>query len=101
MRAFGQPSRRGTVATLSATVMCGKSPTCWMTYPIPRRSSVTSSARTLRSPIRMSPSLMSIRRLTIFMAVVFPAPEGPTRQQIAPAGIVSDSSRTAGSARPG
>ena len=29
--AFGQPSRRGTVATLSATVMCGKRPTCWIT----------------------------------------------------------------------
>ncbi len=26
-----QPSRCGTVATFSATVMCGKSPTCWMT----------------------------------------------------------------------
>ena len=30
-RAFGQPSSRGTVATFSATVMCGKSPTCWIT----------------------------------------------------------------------
>ena len=28
---FGRPRSRGTVATLSATVMCGKSPTCWMT----------------------------------------------------------------------
>ena len=28
---FDQPSSRGTVATFSATVMCGKSPTCWIT----------------------------------------------------------------------
>ena len=35
----------------------------------------------------MSPSSMSMRRLTSFIAVVFPAPEGPTRQQISPAGI--------------
>ena len=27
----GQPSSRGTVATFSATVMCGKSPICWIT----------------------------------------------------------------------
>ena len=40
-------------------------------------------------PDRMSPSLMSIRRLTIFIAVVLPAPDGPTRQQISPAGTVS------------
>ena len=31
IRAFGQPSSRGTVAMFSATVMCGKRPTCWMT----------------------------------------------------------------------
>ena len=31
VRAFGQPRRRGTVATLSPTVMCGKRPTCWIT----------------------------------------------------------------------
>jgi hypothetical protein len=49
----------------------------------------------------MSPSLMSINRLTIFMAVVFPAPDGPTRQQMSPAGIVSDRSLIAGPARPG
>ena len=29
--ALSQPSRRGTVATFSATVRCGNSPTCWMT----------------------------------------------------------------------
>ena len=29
--AFGQPSSRGTVAMFSPIVMCGKSPTCWIT----------------------------------------------------------------------
>ena len=31
MRSFGQPSSRGTVAMFSPIVMCGKSPTCWIT----------------------------------------------------------------------
>ena len=48
---FGQPSSRGTVATLSATVMCGKRPTCWITYPMPRRSSVCVEVATLRPSI--------------------------------------------------
>ena len=30
-RSLVQPSRRGTVATFSPIVWCGKSPTCWMT----------------------------------------------------------------------
>jgi hypothetical protein len=55
----------------------------------------------LLPPIRMSPDVMSIRRLTIFIAVVLPPPDGPTRTQISPAGIVNVRSSTAGSARPG
>src|SRR5918999_5064367 len=47
IRARGQPSSRGTVAMLSSTDRCGKSPTCWITYPIRRRSAVASSCRTL------------------------------------------------------
>ena len=31
MRAFGQPSRRGTVTTFSSIVWCGNRPVCWMT----------------------------------------------------------------------
>ena len=49
----------------------------------------------------MSPSVMSIRRLTIFIAVVLPLPEGPMSTQISPAGTLSESSRTAGAVRPG
>src|SRR3954465_9130539 len=45
--------------------------------------------------IRMSPESSSISRLTSFIAVVFPAPEGPTRMQISPAGIVKERSSTA------
>jgi hypothetical protein len=40
---------------------------------------------------------MSIIRLTIRMAVVFPQPDGPTSTQIAPAGTSSESESTAGS----
>ena len=43
----------------------------------------------------------SIRRLTSFIAVVLPAPEGPTRTQISPAGITSERSSTAAAERPG
>ncbi len=51
--------------------------------------------------MRMSPEVMSIRRLTIRMAVVLPQPEGPTSTQISPAGTSSDSASTAGSGAPG
>src|SRR5919108_5110305 len=49
----------------------------------------------------MSPSLIEIRRLTIFIAVVLPLPDGPMSTQISPASTLSDSARTAGAARPG
>ena len=41
---------------------------------------------TLRPSSRMSPSLMSIMRLTIRIAVVLPQPDGPTSTQISPDG---------------
>ena len=68
---------------------------------MPRRSSERSSERTLVPSIRMSPSVIEISRLTIFIAVVLPPPDGPTSTQISPAGIVSESSSTAGCGRPG
>src|SRR3954447_26564175 len=49
----------------------------------------------------MSPSVIEIRRLTIFIAVVLPPPDGPTSTQISPAGIVIESSLTASCGRPG
>src|SRR5436190_15328267 len=43
----------------------------------------------------MSPSVISIIRLTIRIAVVLPQPEGPTRTQISPAGTSNDRWSTA------
>src|SRR3954449_3714654 len=43
----------------------------------------------------MSPSEISIIRLTIRMAVVLPQPDGPTSTQISPAGTSSESASTA------
>ena len=44
----------------------------------------------------MSPSVIEISRLIIFIAVVLPPPDGPMRTQISPAGMVSDRSSIAG-----
>ena len=44
----------------------------------------------------MSPSVIEIRRLTIFMAVVLPQPEGPIRTQISPGGDLEAEVSTAG-----
>ena len=44
---------------------------------------------------------MSIMRLTIRIAVVFPQPDGPTSTQISPAGTSSESESTAASSAPG
>jgi ABC-type ATPase involved in cell division len=52
-------------------------------------------ARTDRSPIRMSPEVISTVRLTIRIAVVLPHPEGPTSTQISPAGASRVRSSTA------
>jgi len=89
------------VAMFSPIVMCGKSPICWITYPIPRRSSTSGSSRMLRPSILISPSSKSINLLTSFSAVVLPPPDGPTSTQNVPAGMVKVSSWSAASARPG
>src|SRR5438105_3285009 len=47
----------------------------------------------LRPSIVISPCSKSISRLTSFIAVVLPAPEGPTSTQISPAGIVAGRER--------
>src|SRR4051794_28631602 len=49
----------------------------------------------------MSPSVTSIIRLTIRIAVVLPQPDGPTSTQISPAGTSSERPSTAGSVWPG
>src|SRR3954453_22253271 len=92
--------RRGTVATFSPIVWCGNRPTCWITYPMRRRSAVISWLITSTPSIVMWPEVGSIHRLTIFKDVVWPQPDGPTRMQIFPAGTVSDRSLTAAGAAP-
>ena len=59
------------------------------------------SERTLSPPTRMSPSEISIMRLTIRIAVVLPQPDGPTRTQISPAGTSSERPSTAMLSAPG
>ena len=49
-------------------------------------------------PIVMRPLVGSMSRFTIFMLVVLPQPDGPTRTQISPAGTVRLRSLTAGGA---
>ena len=66
-----------------------------------RRSSAGRRSRTLWPSSRMSPSVMSIMRLTIRIAVVLPQPDGPTSTQISPDGTVSERRSTAGSVCPG
>src|SRR4051794_39617679 len=66
-----------------------------------RRSSAGLRSLTLWPSTKMSPSVMSIIRLTIRMAVVLPQPEGPTSTQISPAGTSSERWSTAGFSAPG
>ena len=71
-----------------------------MTYPIRRRSSTAGRDATSSPSIVIRPEVGSTRRLTIFMVVVLPHPDGPTRTQISPAPISSDRSVTAGGPSP-
>ncbi len=85
---FVTPVSTGTVATLSTTVRCGNRPACWMTYPIPRRSSA-GSVPVMSSPsMRIRPAVGSIIRLIMRSEVVLPHPEGPTSTVMAPSGMV-------------
>ena len=87
-RAAGQPRSSGTVATFWPIVRCGKRPTCWMTYPILRRSCVGSSLSTFCPSIRISPEVGSISLFTMRSDVVLPHPDGPMSTQMRPAGAV-------------
>ena len=50
--------------------------------------------------MRIFPLVGSMSRLTIFRLVVLPQPDGPTRQQIFPAGTIRDRSFTAPGVEP-
>src|SRR6185369_15778937 len=60
-----------------------------------RRRSVSSRVEASTPSIRIFPLVGSMSRLTIFRLVVLPQPDGPTRTQILPAGIVIERSFTA------
>ena len=77
--ARSHPSSRGTVAMLSAIVRCGKSPICWITYPMRRRSSCAGTVVTSSPATVIRPDVGSTSRLIIFRVVVLPQPDGPTR----------------------
>src|SRR3954469_15409199 len=65
-----------------------------------RRRAAGARSRTDLPPSRMSPSVMSIMRLTIRMAVVLPHPDGPTRAAMSPSGAPRETASTAGSVAP-
>src|SRR5918997_551565 len=101
VRFFSQPSILGTVAILSAMVMCGKSPICCMTYPI-RRRRLSGLTFVTSSPCKkILPEVGSMMRLIIFIVVVLPHPDGPTKTTISPSGISSERLSTAGCVWPG
>ena len=66
-----------------------------MTYPMPRRSSVTSRVAASTPSMRIRPLVGSMSRLTILRLVVLPQPDGPTSTQILPAGTLNERSLTA------
>ena len=86
---------------LSATLRCGNSPACWITYPMPRRSSCTGSVRMSVPSSHTVPPVGSTSRLIILSVVVLPQPDGPTSATSSPRGMVRSSSLTAGAAAPG
>ena len=62
---------------------------------MPRRSSTAGRLMTSRPSIVIRPLVGSMSRFTIFIVVVLPQPDGPTRTQISPAGTVRVRSLTA------
>ena len=84
-----------TVAMFSAIVRWGKSPTCWITYPMPRRYSGAGTDVTSRPAMWITSPVGSTSRLIIFRVVVLPQPDGPTRTTISPSAI-SEAERTDG-----
>ncbi len=66
-----------------------------------RRSSSGELWVTSSPSSRMTPLVGSMMRLTIFIVVVLPQPDGPTSTTISPCGTTRSSSRTAGSLWPG
>ncbi len=83
------------MATFSSTLMCGKSPMPWKTYPIRRRSVAGSLAATGSPSMRTVPLSGSISRLMNFRVVVLPEPDAPTSATKRPSSTCSVTSWTA------
>src|SRR5918999_6119317 len=64
---------------------------------MPLRSSTGSCSATLRPATKMEPSDGSMRRLIIFIVVVFPQPEGPTSTTVSPRAMSIERPLTAAS----
>ena len=73
--------------------MCGYSAYDWNTMAMSR--SRGDSVFTTRSPIFITPVLMSSSPATIRSAVVLPQPDGPTSTRNSPSAISRSRSRTA------
>lgn len=74
----------GTTWMFSSIVMWGNRPVCWMTYPIFRRSCITSCSIMFTPSMRIRPEVGRIRRLIIFNMVVLPQPDGPIKTTSSP-----------------
>src|SRR5690606_1724155 len=66
-----------------------------------RRSSSGWRLRTSSPPMRISPEVGSTSRLIIFIVVVLPHPDGPTKTTSSPAGMSRVTLSTAGAGCPG
>ena len=101
IRSFAHPATSPVTRMFSAAVMCGKRPTCWMTYPMLRRRAMGSSSSTFLPSIMMEPLVGSMSRLTMRRSVVFPEPDVPRSMQMMPGGTSNVTPSTAGLAVPG
>src|SRR5215207_5069793 len=90
---FGTFWLRRPNARLSYTVMCGYSAYDWNTIATSRSAGATSL--TTRSPMRISPPVISSRPASIRSAVLFPQPEGPTSTRNSPSAMSSSRPSTA------
>ncbi len=75
------------------TVMCGYSAYDWNTIAMSR--SFGSTSFTTRSPMRISPAVMSSRPAIMRSAVLFPQPDGPSSTRNSSSSTSSERSSTA------
>ena len=94
MRSSGQPRRRGTVATFSNTVRCGKSAGACRIVPMRRRLSASPGSPRGRPSMTTDPLLGAANPLRRRSSVVLPAPLLPMTATDSPGSMRSEMSRT-------